>query len=221
MRTAVFTLGLYSDVIRVMSSDVHRYTSGISMCISMNVNCREHLHFLCVWFVHSRNTPSIMCVECTQSTHPSTTDPAGIHEAVLESKEEESRVQNLKGRIAERRKASRMSFADMGKISEVPEVLRPSTPYQQVCARVSCFCMAGGLSANMVAPSGDRRFSDHRPGFGSTARQEDFFPRIFWYFPVFFWDFSGSFVLFRYSSGFFGKGSARGGNPGPRAPPGI
>ena len=47
---------------------------------------------------------------------------------------------------------------------------------------------------------------------------------IFRYFPVYFGIFRDSsvyFVLFWYSSGFFVKGSARGGNPGPRAPPGI
>ena len=75
-----------------------------------------------------------------------------------------------------------------------------------------------------ASTSGDRRFSDHRPGFGSTARQGGFFPRIFRDFSVFsgiFRDSSVYFVFFRYSPGFFGKGSARGGNPGPRAPPGI
>ena len=55
--------------------------------------------------------------------------------------------------------------------------------------------------------SGDRRLSDHRPGFGSTARQGDFPPRIFRDFPGFFdifRDVSGCFGILRYVSFFFG-----------------
>ena len=46
------------------------------------------------------------------------------------------------------------------------------------------------------------------------------FSGIFRDFPVFFRDSSVYFVIFRYSSGFFGKGSAQR-EPRPRAPPGI
>ena len=98
----------------------------------------------------------------------------------------------------------------------------------QCCNLIPITVLAHGAGANLVKvalpTSGDRRFSDHRPGFGSTARQGGFSPRIFRDFLVFsgiFRDSSVYFGIFRYSSGFFGKGSARGGNPGPRAPPGI
>ena len=42
------------------------------------------------------------------------------------------------------------------------------------------------VSDQIVTISDDRRFSDHRPGFGSTARQGEFAPRIFREFSVFF-----------------------------------
>ena len=63
-----------------------------------------------------------------------------------------------------------------------------------------------------TATGGVRRFSDHCSGFGSTARQGNFFPGfsgIFQDFPVFFRIFRDSsvyFVIFRYSSS---RGTAR------------
>ena len=58
-----------------------------------------------------------------------------------------------------------------------------------------------------ITTSDDRRFSDHRPGFGSTARQGDFPPGVFRDFPgisVFSRYFSGFPGIFRYFSVFFG-----------------
>ena len=74
--------------------------------------------------------------------------------------------------------------------------------WNPVVARSHCHtCFAHDKLSSQVRPrvptSGICRFSDHRPGFGSTARQGGFFPRIFR-------DFPGFFGILRYISLFFG-----------------
>ena len=70
-------------------------------------------------------------------------------------------------------------------------------PLQQVHFHPQLPNHTAGPEFQCVDSSGDRRFADHRPGFGSTARQGDIFPRIFR-------DFPGCLGIFRYFSGFFG-----------------